>query len=277
MSYISVVRPPTPTTHVGKLLREWRAARHVSQLDLALRADVSGRHVNRIETGKSQPSVELILRLADALDVPLRERNTLLVAAGYAPRYSETDLRAPELTLVRQAVECILDHQEPYPAFITNQHWDVLMANRGLMRLFGWLRDNVRPHDNILRQIFDPNDMRQVIHNWDEVAEDVIKLLHDQVAATPSDTKARALLEEVLAYPGVPDRWRTRDVRAAPVPMLTCEFRKGDTVLRFFSTITTFATPRDVTIEGLKIECLFPVDEVTANLCRSLAAADASG
>lgn len=274
MSYIPVVpspRPPVPTTHVGKLLREWRAARRISQLDLALRADVSGRHVNRIETGKSQPSLDLILRLADALDVPLRERNTLLVAAGYAPRYAETDLSSPELALVRQAVEYILEHQEPYPAFITDVYWDVLMTNRALTRLFGWLRDDAEINNNILRQIFDPNDMRQVIHNWDEVAEDVIKLLHDQVAATPLDTKAKALLDEVLTYPGVPDRWRTRNLRRAPVPMLTCEFRKGDTVLRFFSTITTFATPHDVTIEGLRIECLFPVDEVTANLCRTLA------
>jgi transcriptional regulator with XRE-family HTH domain len=279
IAHVSVVRsppPPIPATHVGRLLREWRAARRLSQLDLALRADVSARHLNRVENAKSQPTVEMITRLADALDMPLRERNTMLVAAGYAPKYSETDLRAPAMSLVRRAIECILDQQEPYPAFITDVYWDVLMTNRALTRLFGWLRDHARIHNNILRQIFDPSDMRQVIHNWDEVAEDVIKLLHDQVAATPSDTKARALLDEVLAYPGVPDRLRTRDLSAAPVPLLTCEFQKDDTVLRFFSTITTFATPRDVTIEGLRIECLFPVDDVTAELCRALASGDSA-
>lgn len=263
--------PPNPATHAGALLRQWRAARHLSQLDLALRADVSARHVNRIETGKSQPTVDLVVRLAEALDMPLRERNTLLIAAGYAPRYMETNLEAPELALVRQAIQTILEHQEPYPAFITNVHWDVLMTNRALDRVFGWLRDHARIHNNILRQIFDPTDMRQVIHNWEEVAEDVIKLLHDQVAATPSDTRSRALLEEVLGYPGVPDRWRTRTLGEAPVPLLMCEFQKGDTVLRFFSTITTFATPRDVTIEGLRIECLYPADDATRNRCRELA------
>ncbi|HZS60886.1 MAG TPA: helix-turn-helix transcriptional regulator [Gemmatimonadaceae bacterium] len=256
---------------IGSLLREWRAARRLSQLDLALRAEISARHLNRVENGKSQPTVEMIKRLADALDIPLRERNTMLVAAGYAAQYSETELDAPKMTLVRQAIEFILAQQEPYPAFITDVYWNVLMTNDALKRLFGWIRDGADIHDNILRQIFDPHDMRPFIHNWDEVAEDCVKLLHDQVAAAPSDTKARALLDEVLAYPGVPDRWRKRDLSTAPVPMLTCEFHKGDIVMRFFSTITTFATPRDVTIEGLRIECLYPVDDVTANICRTLA------
>src|SRR5215469_7777403 len=141
--------PIFPTVPIGPLLREWRAARHLSQLDLALRAEISARHLNRVENGKSQPTVEMITRLADALDMPLRERNTMLVAAGYAPRYNETDLQEPKMTLVRQAIEFILEHQEPYPAFITDVYWDVLMTNRALTRLFGWIRDGVEPHGNI--------------------------------------------------------------------------------------------------------------------------------
>lgn len=257
--------------HAGGLLREWRAARRLSQLDLALAADVSARHLSYVETGKSQPSRELIARLADALAMPLRERNTLLIAAGYAPGYRETNLASPELAAVRRAIEFILDQQEPYPAFVTDRHWDVLLANRAMPRVFSRLREGGPRHANVLRQIFDPEDMRPVIGNWEEVAGDVLRHLHDEVAAAPSDARARALLDEVLAYPGVPDRWRIRDPGVAPLPLLTAEFRRGDLELRFFSTLTTFGTPRDVTLDGLRIECMFPADEATAAFCRTLA------
>jgi transcriptional regulator with XRE-family HTH domain len=262
--------PPTPSAHVGALLREWRAARRWSQLDLALEAGVSARHLSYVETGKAQPSRDMVARLADALDMPLRERNALLVAAGYAPKYRETALATPEMSPVRRAIEFILQQQEPYPAFVTNRHWDLLLANGGSSRLFGLLREGGPLHPNIMRQVFDPNDMRPLLANWEEVAGDLIRHLHNEVAAAPSDAKARALLDEVLAYPGVPDRWRTREPGATPLPMLTTVFRKGDLELRFFSTITTFGTPRDVTIDELRIECMFPVDEGTADVCRKL-------
>src|SRR5688572_8810373 len=152
---------PMPQAQVGVLLRDWRAARRLSQLDLALAAEVSARHVSCVETGKAQPSREMIARLADALDMPLRERNGLLVAAGSAPRYPETALSTPELSQVRRAIECILEQQEPYPAFLMNRHWDGLMANRAAMRVNGFVlggRDS--PHRNMLRHFFDPQDLR---------------------------------------------------------------------------------------------------------------------
>jgi transcriptional regulator with XRE-family HTH domain len=264
--------PPTPSSHVGALLREWRAARRLSQLEVALRADVSARHLSCVESGKAQPSRDMVARLADTLDMPLRERNGLLVAAGYAPEYRETALATPEMAPVRRAVEFILEHQEPYPAFVTNRHWDLVVTNRAFTRVFSQIQHAPSVHMNVMRQIFDPNDMRAAIVNWEEVAGDLIRHLHNEVAAAPSDAKARALLDEVLAYPGVPAQWRTREPGAAPLPLLTSVFRKGNLEVSFFSTFTTFGTSRDVTIDELRIESMFPADEVTAELCRMLAA-----
>ncbi|HMB91479.1 MAG TPA: helix-turn-helix transcriptional regulator [Rhodothermales bacterium] len=255
---------------VGVLLREWRAAQRMSQLDLALEADVSARHISRVETGKAQPSRDMVARLADTFGMPLRERNALLLAAGYAPEYPETDLGAPELAPVRRAIELILGHQEPYPAFVLNRHWDVLLTNRAAARMADFLQGG-RGHTNMLRQFFDPNDLRAVVVNWEEVARDLLRHLHDVVAAVPSDAEARALLDEVLRYSGVPSQWRTRELSAPPPPVLTVTFRKGDQELSFFSTFTTFGTSRDVTIDELRIECAFPMDDTTATLCQALA------
>lgn len=232
---------------------------------------MSTRHLSCVETGKAQPSREMVVRLADALDMPLRERNALLVAAGYAPRYRETALDAVQMTPVRRAIEFILEQQEPFPAFVTNRHWDVLLTNRGCGRLFNLLRDGAAVHPNIMRQVFDPNDMRPFVVNWEDVAGELIRHLHDEVAAAPADAKARALLDEVLAYPGIPDKWHSREPGATPLPLLTTVFGKGDLRLSFFSALTTFATPRDVTLDELRIECMFPMDEVTAQMCRKLA------
>ncbi|HEY6895002.1 MAG TPA: helix-turn-helix transcriptional regulator [Rhodanobacteraceae bacterium] len=269
--------PPSPATHVGALLREWRAARRLSQLDLSLQADVSARHLSYVETGKAQPSREMVARLADALAMPLRERNALMIAAGYAPEYGETSLATPEMAPVRRALDYMLRQQEPYPAFAMTRHWDVVLANAGVTRLFGHLRGGAPKHANILRQIFDPEDMRPFVANWDEVARDVIRHLHAEIAAAPSDAKLGALLDEVLAYPDVPAEWRTREPGASPLPLLTTNFSAGADELRFLSTFATFGTSRDVTIDDLRIECLFPADEATAAFCRALAEAARSG
>jgi transcriptional regulator with XRE-family HTH domain len=242
----------------------------MSQLDLALEAGVSARHLSYVETGKAQPSREMVTRLADALDMPLRERNAMMLAAGYAPEYRETPLTTPEMAPVRRAVEFILDHQEPYPAFVMNRHWDVLLTNGAMMRILGLMKPEGLRHSNILRQVFDPEDMRPFVANWEDVAGDLIRHLHNEVAAAPSDAKARALLDEVLSYPDVPVEWRTRRLDSAPLPLLTTIFRKSNLQLQFFSTLTIFGTTRDVTIDELRIESMFPVDEATAQLCRSL-------
>jgi MmyB-like transcription regulator ligand binding domain len=232
---------------------------------------MSARHLSCVETGKAQPSRDMVARLADALEMPLRERNTLLVAAGYAAKYAETDLATAQMAPVRRAVEFILKQQEPYPALVTNRHWDVLLVNEALQRLFGRMRGGPPTHGNVLRQVFDPADMRPFVANWEVVAGDLIRHLHNEVAAAPSDAKARALLDEVLAYPDIPAGWRARDPEATPLPLLTTEFHLDGGKLQFLSTFSTFGASRDVTIDELRIECLFPADDKTAEVCRSLA------
>jgi transcriptional regulator with XRE-family HTH domain len=257
---------------VGVLLREWRAARRLSQLDLSLETGVSTRHLSCVETGKARPSRETLARLADALSMPLRERNALLLAAGYAPQYSEAALVTPALERMREAIELIVAHQEPYPAFVINRHFDVLMANPAAQRINHLLmRGRQSPHTNLLRQVFDPEDFRAVIINWPEVAQKFLRHLHADIAAAPSDKTARALLDEVLAYPDVPARWRFRDVEQEPAPVLNLIFQSDLGQLRFFETITTFAAPRDVTLDELRIECAFPADAHTAEVCIRLA------
>jgi transcriptional regulator with XRE-family HTH domain len=262
--------PPRPDAGVGRLLRHWRTARRLSQLELALDADISSRHLSYVETGRSQPSREMVLRLADALEIPLRERNALLVAAGYAPRYFETGLAAPELAQMRSAIELILRHQEPYPAFVLDRHWDIRMSNQAAPRCTRFLLGAEPTESNMMRLVLHPNGVRPMMVNWEETAGDLIRHLHNQVAAAPSDERAKSLLAEVLAYPDVPAQWRTREIGAPTTPLLTTIFRKGDIELRFFSTITSFGTPHDVTLEEVRIECSFPADEATDTACREL-------
>jgi transcriptional regulator with XRE-family HTH domain len=261
---------------IGILLREWRMARRLSQLDLALIAGLSTRHLSCMETGKAQPSREMIARLADALEVPLRERNALLIAAGYAPHYPETALDAGELAQVRRAIDFMLAQQEPYPAFVLNRRWDVVLANQAAARVNLFVMHG-RPsrHGNMIRQIFDPDDLRAAVGNWEEVAGDLIRHLHDALALSPNDPATRALLDEALGYPGVPAHWRNREPGMPASPLLTTELRRDQHVLRFFSTITTFGTSRDLTLDELHIECCFPMDEATMALCRALARGDA--
>ncbi len=253
----------------GALLRHWRTVRRLSQLELALAADVSSRHLSYVETGRSQASREMLLRLAEALEIPLRERNTLLVAAGYAPRYFETGLDAPAMKQVRDAVELILRHQEPFPAFVLSRHWDIVQANRAAARCTRFLLGTDPTDANMIRLLLHPSGLRPMLMNWEETARDLIRHLHVQIAGAPTDDRAKSLLAEVLAYPGVPSRWRTREIGAPTTPLLTTHFRRGEVQLRFFSTLTMFGTPHDVALEELRIECSFPADEMTAAECRA--------
>lgn len=264
----------TPIAHVGALLREWRTARRLSQMDLALDAGVSTRHLSCIETGKAQPSREILARIADTLEMTLRDRNALLVAAGYAPRYKEAALANPELAPMRRAIEAMLKQQEPYPAFLMNRHWDIVMANDAALRMNRWLlggRDS--PHRNMLHNVFDPRDLRAALVNWEEVAGHLLAHLHKLAAGAPNDARARQLLDEVLSYPGVPRQWRQRDLRAVPAPLLETVFERDGQRVAFFSTVTTFGTPRDVTLEELHIESCFPADDASAAFCHAQARA----
>jgi transcriptional regulator with XRE-family HTH domain len=268
--------PANPPSHppIGVLLREWRAARKLSQLDLALAAGMSTRHLSCIETGKARPSREALARVAAVLDMPLRERNALLLAAGHAPDYPEHAWDTPALERMRQAVELVLAQQEPYPAFVLDRQWNVLMANAAAMRVNRLLMAGRESrHANLLHQVFDPADFRAVIVNWPEVAEKFLHHLHAQAAAAPTDPAPRRMLDEISRYPDVPAQGRFA-IRA-PDPVLTLKFRSSAGELQFFETITPFSMPFDITLEGLRIECAFPADAHTARVCAGLARDDA--
>src|SRR5512138_1052325 len=220
---------PRRTSQIGQVLQHWRAARGMSQLALAIEADVSPRHMSFVETGRAQPSRELVLQLARALDIPLRERNVLLLAAGYAPVYRESPLDAPELHGVRRALDAILAKQEPYPAVVMNRRWEMLNANAGAKRFFGFLLgDRPLPSPpNVLRLMFDPDGLRPYVANWEAVAEALVQRVHREAVGGMRDEIAARLLDEVLTYPGVPKRWARPDPEAPLVPVLPITFVKG--------------------------------------------------
>lgn len=265
----------------GGLLRRWRAARRMSQLVLATEAEISTRHLSFLETGRSQPSREMVLLLAGVLDVPLRERNELLAAAGYAPVYRETALGAPELGQVRRALHFMLAQQEPYPALVVDRHWNLLMQNQAASRMLGLFVDpaeaaQVPGPPNVVRMTFHPRGLRPYIVNWEAVAGPLIQQVHREALGGIADEGTRRLLDELLAYPGVPARWRTPDAGAQSAPVLPLTLRKGGVAAGFFTTIATLGTPQDVTLQELRVECFFPADEATEKLAGRLAGTRAS-
>jgi transcriptional regulator with XRE-family HTH domain len=254
-------------TPVGRLIQHWRRVRKKSQFTLALQAGVSARHLGFLEIGRANPSREMVLLLAGALDVPLRERNALLLAAGYAPMYKETGLEAPEMQHARTAIGLILQHHEPLPAVVMDRHWNMLTSNPAAERFFGQLitLPSGGPPANIIRLMFDPAGLRPYVANWESVAEALVQRIHREALGGAPDAGTADLLEEVLAYPGVPRRWRSPDLLAPfPRPYLAVQFRKGGLARDFFSTVTTLGTPLDVTLQEIRIECFFPADEQRA-------------
>ena len=261
----------------GELLRRWRERRRLSQLDLATDAEISTRHLSFIETGRAQPSREMVLLLARALDVPLRDRNDLLVAAGYAAIYRESGLGAPALAQARRALDFILRQQEPYPALVLDRHWNVLEVNVASARFQERFLDPQAVAElgppNAMRLMFHPRALRPHIVNWEAAAASLIQWLHRDVVSGFGGAEARALLDELLAYPDVPSQWHTLDLDASLAPFLPIEFRKDALTLRYFTTLTTLGTPHDITLQELRIESFFPADEATEASSRALAGA----
>lgn len=254
----------------GELLRQWRVRRRLSQLDLAVDAEISTRHLSFIETGRAQPSREMVLLLARALDVPLRDRNDLLTTAGYAPIYRESGLDAPAMAQARRAFDFILRQQEPYPALVLDRHWNVLKVNDASTRFQARFLEPTEVAalgpPNAMRVMFHPRALRAHIANWEATAASMIQWLHRDVVSGIGGAPSRALLEELLAYPDVPRQWRTLDVEASTAPFLPIEFRKGDLTLRYFTTLTSLGTPHDITLQELRVEAFFPADEATETL-----------
>src|SRR5262245_51552726 len=223
----------------GRMLRQWRARAHMSQLSLAIEAGISSRHLSFLETGRAQPSREMVQLLAGMLDVPLGDRNAMLVAAGYAPAYSERPPGPAELEPVRRPLEYILRQQEPFPAFVLDSQWNIVMKNAAAARIFPLFRGTTI-NSNCMRSVFDPDGLRPSIVNWSSIAECLIQALHRDVAAT-GDEAVVQLRDELLSYPEVPHRWRNLDAASSFQPFVNMELRKGDLSMAFFSTLTTFA------------------------------------
>ncbi|MBX9590808.1 MAG: helix-turn-helix transcriptional regulator [Hyphomonadaceae bacterium] len=260
---------------VGDLLREWRQRRRLSQLDLAGEAEISTRHLSFVESGRAQPSREMVLHLAEHLDVPLRERNVLLVAAGYAPMFRERPLADPALASARRAIDLVLKGHEPYPALAVDRHWSMVASNSAVARLItGADASLLQPPVNVLRLSLHPKGLAPRIGNLAEWREHLLERLRRQIEVS-ADSVLSELLSELRAYP-VPGVARVRKAPGnggefagvvVPLQLLT-----DAGTLSFFSTTTVFGTPIDVTLSELALEAFFPADAATADALRKLAA-----
>jgi transcriptional regulator with XRE-family HTH domain len=260
----------------GMRLRWWRERRGLSQLDLAGEADTSQRHVSFVESGRTKPSREMVLRLAAALDVPLRQQNALLLSAGYAPAWRESALDAPELAQINRALDHMLSQQEPFPAVVVDRRWNLLRANDGAGRMVAFLAGAPPAGPlNILEAIVAPDGLRPLIVNWEEVTLYLLRGLHAD-AMIDGAPETRALLDKLLAFPDVPRLWQMPKLDESQAPVLPLQLRKGNVELKLFTTIATLGTPQDATLQDIRVESFFPLDEVTATTFRRWAK-EASG
>ena len=273
MSAEALISQDAAMGHFSSLLKHWRNVRRLTQIELAGDANVSARHLCFLETGRAQPSREMVQLLGSALDLPLEERNALHVAAGFVPPYGDQGLAADNLQHVRQALDFILRQQEPYPAIVIDGRWDVRIRNEASGRLFKTFRESFEMEsdltDNAMHVVFHPKGLRQFIVNWDEFAGQMIQILHREVAQ--GSRVAAQLLDEIMSYPGLPAEWRLPRKPAGSSPVMTMQLQKADLRLAFFSTFTTLAMPTDAALQKLKIECFYPADGATAVKARELA------
>ncbi|WP_309736109.1 helix-turn-helix transcriptional regulator [Chamaesiphon sp. OTE_75_metabat_556] len=271
----------------GTLLKQWRDRRNFSQLDLAMSSQVSQRHISFLESERAKPSQDMVLQLASVLEIPLRQQNLLLSAAGFAPIHTETDLSAPEMTSVRKASllrrgfcagrgfananDLILHQHEPYPAFAVDRYWNLLLANQGATRLLDAFIAPDKLHRlfyldgkiNLMRVFFHPLGLRPSIVNWESCANHLLQRLHRETLIERESDLSTVLLKELMSYPDVDRIWRT-DLRTTQhALLLAIQLQREDLELQFFSTIATLGTPYDITLQELRIECLFPADETT--------------
>lgn len=259
---------------LGVLLRHWRDVRGKSQLELSFDTGVSQRHLSFIESGRSAPSRQTMLNIAQALDVPFRDRNELLVAAGFAPVYKEAAWNAGEMRSVSRALERVLRHHEPYPAIVMDRYWNVFMRNAAAPRFFNAFFDlDARPEPrNMLHLMFDPAAMRPFLVNWEEASRSLIRRIHREAVGHTLDDRTRDLLAALLAYPDVDPRLRIAYAEdpEPPLPMVPLSFAKDGQVLRYFSMVTTVGTPETIATQELRIESMFPADEATEAAHRRL-------
>jgi transcriptional regulator with XRE-family HTH domain len=246
-------------------LRWWRERRGHSQLELAHVAEISQRHLSFLELGRTKPSRDMVLRLSAALDLPAREQNALLLAAGFAPVWRQSALGAPEMAVVDRALDFMLEQQEPYPGFVVDRRWNLLRANKAGQRFVGFLTggppfvpDPARPI-NLADALVAPDALRPLIANWREVVLYFIRSVRADALADGS-AETDALLKRLVAYPDAPALWETPSIEALHEPVLAMHIVKGDVSLRLFTTLATLGTAHDVTAQDIRIECFFPAD-----------------
>jgi transcriptional regulator with XRE-family HTH domain len=262
---------PSLTQSFATLLKQWRNQRGFSQLDLAVTSQVSQRHISFLESGRAKPSREMVLQLATVLEIPLRQQNLMLSAAGFAPIHAETDMKAPEMTSIRRAIDFILQKQEPYPAIVVDRYWNLLLTNNGATRLLTTFIDAdklqatfyVDGKINLMRVVFHSQGLRPFMVNWEEFANHLLQRLHRETLAEGESEQSVALLNELMSYPGIPEIWHTSNQTPQNALLLSIHLKKNDLELQFFSTIATLGTPYDITLQELRIECLFPASDTT--------------
>jgi transcriptional regulator with XRE-family HTH domain len=248
----------------GELLREWRRRRSLSQLDLALSSAVSARHLSFIETGRARPSREMLLHLAQRLEMPLRERNRLLLAAGFAPVFGERTLDQPEMAPIRAAVERLLAAHEPYPAAAHDTRWTLVSANRGVEPLLEGIDPQLlEPPANILRATLHPDGLAPRIINFAECSAQILRRLEREISVN-GDPELVALYEELASYPGVTPDYEASDLDLQGAVFVPLRLRYHAGELSFFTTVTSFGTPLDITVADLVIESFYPADASTA-------------
>jgi transcriptional regulator with XRE-family HTH domain len=255
------------------LLRHWRTRRGLSQLDLALAADVSARHVSFLENGRAQPSREMVLRLASTLDVPLREQNSMLVGAGFGAEFPEPSLESGLSPAIDAALGRMLKQQEPFPLVVMDRCYNALRTNLAATRVLSrFVRNPARldARPNLLRLSFDPELARSFVVDWERVARALLSRAHREALAHPGDGSLGALVRSICEYPDVPESFRQPDFSSPSEPTLAFRLRRDDLDLAFLTTVTVFNAPQNVTLDELRIESYFPLDDATARACERL-------
>lgn len=276
-------RPTEAATggELGELLRYWRGTRGKSQIELSLDTGVSQRHLSFIESGRSAPSRQTLMNIAQGLDMPFRDRNRLLLAAGFAPIYGEDAWDADAMKSVNAALERVVRQHEPFPAVVMDRYWNVLMTNASAPRFFNAfidLEEWPKPR-NLLCLVFDPAGLRPFIAHWDRTAKSLIQRVHRESVGHVIDERTRDLLATLRAYPEVEDALRLADT-AIPEPMLPViplSFVKDGSTLSYFSMVTTVGTPQTIATQELRIECMYPVDDQTDVRHRALMGCSRAG
>ncbi len=252
------------------LLRYWRGARGLSQLDLAGAASVSAKHISFLETNRANPSQEMVLRLASTLDLPLRDQNALLVAAGFAPVFQESTECEFDPT-VQRALEIMMRHHEPYPLVVFDRHYDMVAANEGTQRLLRLLLGDAAGRErNVMKLLFDPQLLRPFVVEWERIAGGLLVRLARESLHKRRDRGLSALISSLCAYPDVPVDWRVPDLSAPSPAALDVQFDVHGQRLGFLTTLTVFQAPQNVSLEELRIESYYPLDDATDQLCRAL-------